>query len=374
MDDFSGLYNLIDSINSCDEQNNINNQNYKATCEYCGSSEFYFDTHIAKSICQQCGAINENYNCSIKVEENVTFEPLRSKGITNPFIRTSQNWDNIPYTKRNLKLTEKFIKKKCKELNLNKYVYDEVIILYKQVILQHYEELKQLKISRGNNKKGLIAACTYYACKNTNFIQTPRAIAKVYNIATSCLNNGCKQFLKYVPKSKIKINIKASKPTDFIDSMVYYFHIEDTEDFTKYIKKIEDNNLITTHRPDTIVLAATINYWIYHSNELKSLPEDKLKSKIKLTAKKRDNNSGTIIMQLCQTLHKYDDFLFNDGILNKNNNENKNLINITEKLNKINALNPNDFDNLNNIDIHKIILSKNETIFNNNFVRVLKYF
>ena len=387
MDDFNELINLVDAYDYKNKQQNNITETINI-CENCGSNNFYYDSHTATNICQQCGTVNTHFNNSnngIDIEnDNVIIDSskndskqnvLITKGIRNQYLKKFEIWSNTSYEKRNEQLTTNLIIKCCKKLGLNKFVYDDVIILYNNVILKNYNNIKQTgnKKSRGNTKKGLIAACTYYACKNTGYIRTQKEIAKIYDITTSCSNNGCKKFLELVKNSKVSLNINISKPSDFINSMMFQFHIDNKEDFTEYIKKIEDNNLITKHKPNTIAISAAINYWIYHSDSLKSKSKDELKTLIKATAKKLDT-SGTIIMLLCQHLHKFDDFLFNNGKLNVIEKQQLQQTKIDERLFKINQLNPNDFDNLNNYNIYNIVLRKDENKFNNDFVKTLKYF
>lgn len=384
-------YTTSDSLSNKLETNN------KSICINCGSSEFYYDNHTASCICVQCGTLNKNNynlnngldtsndNTNIIIHDSSTQlnkNSLIIKGIKHPYLKKFQNWNITTHQHRNTEITNKLIKTYCKQLGLNKYVYDYVIILYNNVILKNYSNLDEKqtikkKISRGNNKKGFIAACTYYACKNTGYIRTPKEISKVFNIATTCMNNGCKKFLKYVKNTNISININISKPSDFINSMIYYFDIVNKDNFTEYIKKIENNNLITKNKPNTIAIAASINYWMFYIYDVSNLNINEKKALIKSKAR-IFNTSGTIIMNVCFALRKYDDFLFNDNTNNNYKLSEKKIINkediIEKQLLLINSLNPDDYNNINNINIFDIVLRKDENIFNNNFVKCLKYF
>ena len=60
------------------------------------------------------------------------------------------------------------------------------------------------------------------------------------------------------------------------------------------------------------------------------------------------------------------------NVVEENDSEIRKSIN--EKLDLIQRLNPNEFKTLNNIDLKRVVLRRDENIFNNNFIHNLKYF
>ena len=397
MDDYQELTYLIDAT--------LNNKesSQQSICKNCGSSNLVTDTQTYNIVCSNCGCIdttNNNANNGLEIDsehivhkKSITKSLISSnthhiKGLTNMYLKNIQLWNSITYYNRNLYLTFKTIKFKCKMLNLTKYVIDEVKILFYNVIVKYFEnqkqkynkclamhkQIKKKNISRGKNKLGLIGACIYYACKNTGYIKTIREIAKTLDITTACINNGCKRFLKYLKKTKIPISILISTPSNFIKSLSEYFNItgKQLEEYTDYIKKIEDNYLITTHTPFTIAVGATIYFYVKYNDNLNKLSYKELKSIIKMIAKKI-NCSGTIIMMIYDIILQYDEFLFGNGVLNKQPTPELNDITLQTKIKEIEMLDENNYCSVDNINIYSICLSIHENIFNNQFTRSLKF-
>lgn len=465
-DDYDDLSYMIDSISETPDQS-PNPETLKiletekqtssmAVCKNCGSTNIECDPQTFQLICRDCGCCDK-YNCKanigLETDADVSFHgrsisksliPKNNytiRGLTNLYLRNIQLWNSVSYNDRNIYMTFKLIKKKCKMLKLSKYVIDEVKILYYNVIIKHFNEKKEKykklillhqtakkkNISRGKNKLGLIGACVYYACKNTGYIKTIKEIAKVFDITTACMNNGCKKFLKFLKKSKISMNILVSTPSNFIKSLSDYFRFEGKkmEDYTDFIKKIEDNNLITTHTPYTIAVAATIYFWvkfdehtalkvIFDENhkpldndiidlknkikifcillELPKITNEELYEKIKnvnipklseinkinlktiiKAATKKLKTSGTIIMNIYEIIKGYDDFLFSNVQLEEEQIDILTNEELKQRYNRINNLREEDFASLNHIDTFDIVLNIHESVLNNNFIRKIKY-
>ena len=66
----------------------------------------------------------------------------------------------MPYKKRSLYKVFLEIQEACKNNNLPIIICNETKSLYSII--------SKTKISRGSNRKGIIAACVYYACKECN--------------------------------------------------------------------------------------------------------------------------------------------------------------------------------------------------------------
>ena len=49
------------------------------------------------------------------------------------------------------------------------------------------------KISRGSNRKGIIAACVYFACKECEVPRTPKEIASMFTIDITVMTKGIKK-------------------------------------------------------------------------------------------------------------------------------------------------------------------------------------
>jgi len=407
MDDLDAL---IDNLNTAqtisntsinediDILNNTNNSlqpksDSLVKCKNCGSNSMVYNHDTAMLICQNCGVCDQSNSYSdesmnqdqstYSISKIISNKPVfKIRGLTNAYSRNLQLWNSVDYNTRNMELTFKLIKQKCDILKLKKCTVDEIKILYYNVIVKYYnknkfsKDKKKKKVSRGKNKLGLIAACTYHACKNAGMMKTIKEIAEVYEIKTSCMNNGCKKFLKLLRYSSIPFETTITKPSNFIQVLSNDFQIpsDKMDTYIDIINKIESKYLITTHTPYTIAVAASVYYWVKINSNLNSLSYDKLKTEIKKKSKSL-KCSGTIILNLYNIILKYDNYLIGNSdldIVEEDDTEIRRSIN--DKLDLIQNLNPEEFKTLNNIDLNKVILRRDEDIFHNNFIHNLKYF
>ena len=68
------------------------------------------------------------------------------------------SWSQMPYRERSLYKTCCLISNRCKMHGLPSVIIDRA--------QDFYNTIKDVNISRGDNRDGLIAACVYYACKD----------------------------------------------------------------------------------------------------------------------------------------------------------------------------------------------------------------
>ena len=54
--------------------------------------------------------------------------------------------------------------------------------------------ITEIKISRGSNRIGIIAACVYFACKSYNVPRSSKEIADIFDINITVMTKGCKNF------------------------------------------------------------------------------------------------------------------------------------------------------------------------------------
>jgi transcription initiation factor TFIIB len=113
-------------------------------------------------------------------------------------VKTFHTWNSVPYKERSRMKVFLEISEICKRENL-----PEIIIKESQSL---YNIVSQIKISRGSNRKGIIAACVYFACKNVKVGRSINEISAIFSIDSKVLTKGCKQF-----KEIIEINKKNTK-------------------------------------------------------------------------------------------------------------------------------------------------------------------
>lgn len=137
---------------------------------------------------------------------------------------------------------------------INTKVIDDSKVLFKQA--------SEMKISRGENKEGLIASCLYYACLINKVPRSTKEIAKMFKIKHDTLTKGNARF-----QELLKLNVESSNPEDYISRFGSNLNMnwEDIEKCKKLTKIIEDYEIVSENAP-TSVAASTIYFFVYHND------------------------------------------------------------------------------------------------------------
>ena len=136
-------------------------------------------------------------------------------------IRNFNTWNGMPYKERSLFNVFNIISQRCEHADLPKCIIEESKILYKSI--------SNKKISRGDNRKGLIAATVYHACKNKNVPRSTKEIANIFDIKIGVMTKGIKQFYDLynsIHKKNIK-NKTPTQPVDFIERFSSLLNLPD---------------------------------------------------------------------------------------------------------------------------------------------------
>jgi len=164
-------------------------------------------------------------------------------------IRKYQMWNAMPYNERTLwnvfdKLTQVSLSN-----GIPQKIIDDAKVLYKRA--------SEKKISRGDNKEGLIASCIYHACSLNNLPRSSKEIAKMFDINPVILNKGNSRF-----QTLLQINVISSSPTDFISrySSILDMNMNDIEVCKKLVKFLEDEGIMSDNSP-TSSCAAILFYY-----------------------------------------------------------------------------------------------------------------
>ena len=112
-------------------------------------------------------------------------------------------WNSMNYRERSLFGIFDTLTTNATSNGIAKNIIEEAKVLYKK--------LSEMKISRGDNRCGLIASCIYVACKNNKVPRSAKEIANMFNIKTTTMTKGCKKFQEIM-----KINTSSSTAEDFI--------------------------------------------------------------------------------------------------------------------------------------------------------------
>jgi len=170
-------------------------------------------------------------------------------------IRQKHSWNAMPYKERSLYNVFTTISVRARNAGISDCIIQEAKIMYKLI--------SENKISRGSNRKGLIASCIYIACKIKKVPRSAKEIADIFSIDIKSMTKGCKRFMEIININNIinnkNINLASSNSTDFIHRFCSKMNIS-TEliKVCLYVcKKAEEYSLVCENTPPSIA-AGTI--------------------------------------------------------------------------------------------------------------------
>jgi len=169
-----------------------------------------------------------------------------------------QEWNSMTYKERSLNKIFNEIQSICKTNNIQQIIIQEAKSLYKI--------MSEQKISRGNNRKGIIAACIYFACKNCNVPRSTKEISDMFKIDNVIITKGCKKFqeiLHYNKQYKDRINKNTIiHSNDFIDRFCNKLNLNNNDiQIVKNISnKAQELKIIYENTPPSIAAGSIYLY------------------------------------------------------------------------------------------------------------------
>jgi transcription initiation factor TFIIB len=263
--------NLLFGINISDEKP-VND----TICISCKSENMVLDENQGYNVCMDCGVINNTYlnknpifnkdgenkgNSSYGCPTNFFFpkSALGTKIKCKGYNRMSalQRQGQMPYKEKSLMEELQKIQEKCKQYNITQSIIDTSKILYKKVNdSKHTKGNRKGKnrIMRCINRRSMIAACVFYACKLQNEPRSPKEIADIYSLEIKHVNKGYRKFMDFINLEELQHNFTSSKSTDFIKR--FADKLEMNEKYIKYAIEISNNinklDLASTHEPPSV--------------------------------------------------------------------------------------------------------------------------
>jgi transcription initiation factor TFIIIB Brf1 subunit/transcription initiation factor TFIIB len=240
-ENFDTQSQAITIINNSDRQlGNVINECQKLFCNHCNSGDHIIaDAAGGIMVCHGCGSVlNTIFDSTIEQKTYVedskgTLE--RCSGITSAFLpqtslattisggssrlKKMQQWSVMPYKEKSLYNVLKLIQAVCRSNGILKCIEDDAKILYKNISETKHEVGKnkgKVIIIRGLNRKSLIAACVFYACKRKGKSRGPKEVATYFNIEYKDLTKGCKIFKKTMKMKYMPYDSQIVKPEHFI--------------------------------------------------------------------------------------------------------------------------------------------------------------
>lgn len=255
---------LVDKGNTSDDDT----PRLICTNKECGGTDFDYDE--TNFICTACGTLHSKaidlgaewryYGC----DDNKTNNPTRCGMPTNDFlpksslgsvigmenmsknyyqmlrIRKYHMWNSMPYKERSLYNVINKLNAKATNGGISQSIIDDAKLLYKQ--------LSETKISRGENRNGLIASSIYMSCKNNGVPRSAKEIATIFNLSITTMTRGCKKFHEI-----LKINVASTAPENFIVRYCSKLNKPEIIEVCKYIvKKADEYSIVSENAPPSI--------------------------------------------------------------------------------------------------------------------------
>jgi len=273
---FEDLYKILEEVNTKDK--------IEKCCD--NDKNYSYDEEII--ICNKCGKLINNIINSPEwryygSEDSKRSDPTRCGMPINPLlpkssigtsinnrgnymdrISTRQRWNSMPYKERSKYKIFVDIENKCNTNNLPTIISETSKSLYSVIA--------ETKISRGQNRRGVIAACVFNACKECKVPRSIKEISKIFDIDPKVLTKGCKNYTEIIRLNKININryqnLDTIKVGDFIERFCYNLSINDKDnDIIKTVAEISENlNLIYDNTPPAMATGC-----IYLVSKLKEM-------------------------------------------------------------------------------------------------------
>jgi len=320
LDDIELLYDKNDTDDvdtdecpSCGEKNDIRQDFSKGitVCENCGQ---VLDNVIDSNPEWKNYDEDNNTRCSMPTNKLLPQSSLGttiSGGTYKNRIKILHNWNAIPYKERSLHTVFKEIQDKCSRAKIMKCIEDDAKIMYKIINdSRHISGKNKGKyiIIRGANRKSLIAACIFFACKKKDMTRSPKEISDLFGLKQTELSRGCKSFMRLI-KRKVEVEVKMSMPEHFVmrfcnELQIQKKYIDITLDIARNIYKL---NIATDHTPLSIAIGSILlmaeNYGLVSITK-------------KILADKFDISEVTI-SKTCKKIWEYKDIILNNEIVVK---------------------------------------------------------
>lgn len=164
-------------------------------------------------------------------------------------IRMYQMWNSMPYWERTLYSIFDKLTNNTNNHGIPSKVIEDAKVLYKRA--------SEKKISRGDNKDGLIASCIYYACLINKLPRSPKEIARMFHIDPNVLTKGNARF-----QILLQINVDSSNPDDYITRFGSRLNMNytDVQKCKEFAKKLDELEIVSENAPTSVAAGALYYY------------------------------------------------------------------------------------------------------------------
>ena len=329
------LRDMFDDIDLSDTNKNIHEEK-KDICPNCNISDHIIEDHSQGIlVCDNCGQVidyvmdanpewrayeddkggNDNGRCSQPINKLLPQSSLGTSiggGAWRSRLKTLHSWSAMPYKERSLNTVFKEIHARCAKANIVKCIEDDAKIMYKSISESKHVVGKnkgKYIIIRGANRRSLIAACVFYACKKKGMTRSPKEISDLFDLKYTEITRGCKNFIKMIKIRKLNMTIGTTQPEHFIirfcnELKIKKEYVSEALTIAKNIKRL---NIASDHTPFSIATGSIL--LMASRNEIPSITKRRLSNKFGV--------SEVTITKAYNKLRGYLDILCNDTKTNQ---------------------------------------------------------
>ena len=231
--------NLLNSLHNNNKKQPKDCTKKKTDHEKCSSCDVYLTNINGEMICESCGEISYgiiDFNAEWRYygsSDSKFSDPTRCGLPTNALLpqsslgstisyrygesyemkklRNYHGWNAMPYKERSLYNVFDSIQVRALNHGISQCIIEEAKILYKKI--------SDIKIHRGSNRSGIIAACVGEACMLQGSPRSTKEIAEIFKIKITHMTRGCKKFKEIMNLSICEndnYKSKCTKPIDFV--------------------------------------------------------------------------------------------------------------------------------------------------------------
>ena len=164
-------------------------------------------------------------------------------------IQLYQKWGSMLHDERALYKVFDNLRVDTHMYGIPSKVVDDAIIMYKKA--------SALRISRSDNKEGLIASCIYHACIVNKVSRSPKEVAEMFNLQSSIMTKGNSRF-----QNLLHLNVDTVGPEEFIARFgsklsMNYADIQACKDF---VRRLDEMEIVSESAPTSVAAAALYYY------------------------------------------------------------------------------------------------------------------
>lgn len=169
-------------------------------------------------------------------------------------LKQLNNWQAMPYHERSLKLVFDRLTQNGFNSGLTLNIVEFSHRLFAEAIKMQ-ASIGETKLSRGDNRDGLIAACLFYSCKEYEVTRSPQEIASICDINPCDVTSGINLFYELMKNSKlVNLNKYITKYSDFIDRYCNSLGINSkiTTEIMIFANKVDEKKILTKNTPQAM--------------------------------------------------------------------------------------------------------------------------